>query len=175
LGERVISFLQAAGTNGAAVTDIASALSVPAANLHVWFSTTGKKNSAIRKEGRGTYVWKEPVAEVAWTPEPEPTPEVPAAELAAEESVEPAAAAATAAPSGAAIEPLEPAPEPAALVEEPAAEEPAEFPAPEVVAAGSPENPASVTLDLFETTSVEVIADDTPAIENPTPEEAVRE
>lgn len=118
LGERVISILKAAGANSVAVTDIAAALAVPAANLHVWFSTAGKKNSAIRKVGRGTYVWSEqatPVAPVA------PEPEAQVAEPAEEPEVEVIEVPAS---------PAVATPEPVASVAEATSEE---FEAPEIV------------------------------------------
>ena len=57
LKQRVVALLKAAGAGGALVTDLASALGLPPANLHVWFSTTGKKNPSINKVARGRYAW----------------------------------------------------------------------------------------------------------------------
>jgi hypothetical protein len=58
LKDRVLGLLKAAGSNGIAVTDLASTLQVAPANIHVWFATTGKKNPSIQKVGRGIYAWK---------------------------------------------------------------------------------------------------------------------
>jgi len=37
------------------VSDLAEKLRVKGTNLHVWFGTTGKKNKAIKKVGKGHY------------------------------------------------------------------------------------------------------------------------
>ena len=55
LGAKVLKALESAGDAGVKVTELANALKVKAGNLHVWFATTGKKNPAIKKAGKGHY------------------------------------------------------------------------------------------------------------------------
>lgn len=55
LGTKVLSALEAAGDAGVRVADLAEKLRVKGTNLHVWFGTTGKKNKAIKKVGKGHY------------------------------------------------------------------------------------------------------------------------
>lgn len=55
LKERILEVLESAGDNGIAVADIASKLGVPKANVHVWFSTTGKRLSEVRKMEPGRF------------------------------------------------------------------------------------------------------------------------
>jgi hypothetical protein len=55
LGAKVLSALEAAGDAGVKVADLAEKLRVKGTNLHVWFGTTGKKNKAIKKVGKGHY------------------------------------------------------------------------------------------------------------------------
>jgi hypothetical protein len=55
LGTKVLSALEAAGDAGVKVADLAEKLRVKGTNLHVWFGTTGKKNKAIKKVGKGHY------------------------------------------------------------------------------------------------------------------------
>jgi hypothetical protein len=55
LGAKVLKALEAAGDAGVKVADLAKTLKIKAANLHVWFATTGKKNPAIKKVGKGHY------------------------------------------------------------------------------------------------------------------------
>jgi hypothetical protein len=40
------------------VADLAEKLRVKRTKLHVWFGTTGKKNKAIKKVGKGHYCLK---------------------------------------------------------------------------------------------------------------------
>ncbi len=54
--ENIISLLKAAGKEGLSVREIAGTLKVNPANVHVWFGSTGKKVSEIRKE-KGRRVW----------------------------------------------------------------------------------------------------------------------
>lgn len=54
-GDQVLSALDAAGDAGVKVADLAEKLRVKGTNLHVWFGTTGKKNKAIKKVGKGHY------------------------------------------------------------------------------------------------------------------------
>ena len=55
IGAKVLSALETAGDTGVKVTDLAEKLRVKAANLYVWFGTTGKKNKAIKKVAKGHY------------------------------------------------------------------------------------------------------------------------
>ena len=55
LGAKVLKALEAAGDAGVKVADLAKSLKVNGTNLHVWFATTGKKNPAIKKVGKGHY------------------------------------------------------------------------------------------------------------------------
>jgi hypothetical protein len=55
LGKKVVAALEAAGEDGVKVVDLAKKLKVKLVNLHVWFATTGKKNPAIKKVGKGHY------------------------------------------------------------------------------------------------------------------------
>ena len=55
IGEKVLKALESAGDAGVKVTELANTLKVKAGNLHVWFATTGKKNPAIKKAGKGHY------------------------------------------------------------------------------------------------------------------------
>lgn len=55
LGTKVLSALEAAGGAGVKVADLAEKLRIKGTNLHVWFGTTGKKNKAIKKVGKGHY------------------------------------------------------------------------------------------------------------------------
>ncbi len=55
LKERILDVLEHAGENGITVADIASKLGVPKANVHVWFSTTGKRLGEVRKIEPGRF------------------------------------------------------------------------------------------------------------------------
>jgi len=55
LGNKIIAALESAGEAGVKVTDLAKKLKAKGGNLHVWFATTGKKNSSIKKVGKGHY------------------------------------------------------------------------------------------------------------------------
>ncbi|PWU06588.1 MAG: hypothetical protein C5B47_07365 [Verrucomicrobia bacterium] len=55
LKERILEVLEHAGENGITVADIASKLGVPKANVHVWFSTTGKRLGEVRKIEPGRF------------------------------------------------------------------------------------------------------------------------
>ena len=55
LGAKVLKALEAAGDAGVKVADLAKSLKIKGVNLHVWFATTGKKNPAIKKVGKGHY------------------------------------------------------------------------------------------------------------------------
>lgn len=53
VGKKILAALEAAGAKGVKITELAKSLGLKNANLHVWFSTTGKKHT--RKIGRGHY------------------------------------------------------------------------------------------------------------------------
>ncbi len=55
LGTKVLKALETAGDAGVKVTKLAKTLKVKGVNLHVWFATTGKKNTSIKKVGKGHY------------------------------------------------------------------------------------------------------------------------
>lgn len=55
LKERILAVLTQAGEQGIAVKDIANKLGVNAQNVHVWFSSTGKKMDSIEKVATGVY------------------------------------------------------------------------------------------------------------------------
>lgn len=55
IGAKIQKALEDAGDAGVKVTELAKALKVKSGNLHVWFATTGKKNPAIKKAGKGHY------------------------------------------------------------------------------------------------------------------------
>jgi hypothetical protein len=40
------------------VVELAKKIGVKGTNLHIWFATTGKKNPAIKKVGKGHYQLK---------------------------------------------------------------------------------------------------------------------
>jgi len=58
----ILKLLAAAGPEGVSVKDISSTLGVKNQNVHVWFSTTGKKMPEISKVGEARYAYKAPVA-----------------------------------------------------------------------------------------------------------------
>jgi hypothetical protein len=60
--EGIIKLLSAAGSEGVTVKDISAALGVKSQNVHVWFSTTGKKLPEIAKVGEARYAYKVAVA-----------------------------------------------------------------------------------------------------------------
>jgi len=108
LKEGILAALASAGSEGLSVGELSAKLGVEAANIHVWFSTTGKKLSEITKVAAGRYALAaaapagiEPAPapsliaeeiEAAVAPESEPVvieiieiePEIPAASLAPE-------------------------------------------------------------------------------------------
>lgn len=53
----IIALLQGAGASGLTVKDIAAQLKVKPGNVHVWFSSTGKKIVEINKVGPGKHAW----------------------------------------------------------------------------------------------------------------------
>ena len=56
LKDSILAALQKAGGAGLAIKDLSAALGVKAQNLHVWFSSTGRKVKGITKVGAGR--WK---------------------------------------------------------------------------------------------------------------------
>ena len=52
---KILSALKAAEDEGVKVVDLAKKLKVKGTSLHVSFGTTGKKNPAIKKVGKGHY------------------------------------------------------------------------------------------------------------------------
>jgi hypothetical protein len=57
LKSRILKFLSQAGPEGASVKDISEKLGVKNQNVHVWFSTTGKKLPEIKKVGEARYAF----------------------------------------------------------------------------------------------------------------------
>jgi len=55
---QILKLLAGAGPEGASVKDISAKLGVKNQNVHVWFSTTGKKLPEISKVGEARYAFK---------------------------------------------------------------------------------------------------------------------
>lgn len=55
LKEGILQALKEAGAAGVNVSELASKLGVDAKNIHVWFSTTGKKVAGLKKLGAGHF------------------------------------------------------------------------------------------------------------------------
>lgn len=55
LKARILAALRAAGEKGVAVKDLSAKLGVKNQNVHVWFSSTGKKLGTIQRVGAGRY------------------------------------------------------------------------------------------------------------------------
>ncbi len=55
LKARILAALRAAGDKGVAVKDLSAKLGVKNQNVHVWFSSTGKKLGTIQRIGAGRY------------------------------------------------------------------------------------------------------------------------
>lgn len=55
--DAIISILKDAGSEGAAVRDIAAKLGKKPANVHAWFQATGKKTPELKKVGTGKWAW----------------------------------------------------------------------------------------------------------------------
>ena len=53
----IVELLTAAGASGLSVQDIAAKLKAKPGNVHVWFSSTGKKVKEIKKVKPATYAW----------------------------------------------------------------------------------------------------------------------
>ncbi len=62
LKEQITGLLVEAGPEGMAVKDISDKLGVKNQNVHVWFSTTGKKVEGISKVGEARYALATPAA-----------------------------------------------------------------------------------------------------------------
>lgn len=57
LKEQILALLEKAGTAGMAVKEISKTLGVKNQNIHVWFSTTGKKVEGVTKLDGAKYAW----------------------------------------------------------------------------------------------------------------------
>jgi hypothetical protein len=55
LKAKIIAALRAAGDKGIAVKDLSKKIGVKNQNVHVWFSSTGKKLGVIQRVGTGAY------------------------------------------------------------------------------------------------------------------------
>jgi len=55
LSAKIIRQLESAGKGGITVRTIAERIGAKNKNIYIWFATTGKKNSAIKKVGPATY------------------------------------------------------------------------------------------------------------------------
>jgi hypothetical protein len=55
LKARILAALRAAGDKGVAVKELSAKLGVKNQNVHVWFSSTGKKLGIIQRVGAGRY------------------------------------------------------------------------------------------------------------------------
>jgi hypothetical protein len=55
LSARILTELESAGSQGINVRDLAGKLGANYKNIYIWFATTGKKNSSIKKIGPATY------------------------------------------------------------------------------------------------------------------------
>jgi hypothetical protein len=55
LSAKILRQLESAGKNGVTVRAIAERIGAKNKNIYIWFATTGKKNSAIKKVGPATY------------------------------------------------------------------------------------------------------------------------
>ncbi len=58
LKSQILKLLSTAGPEGASVKDISAKLGVKNQNVHVWFSTTGKKLPEVAKVGEARYAFK---------------------------------------------------------------------------------------------------------------------
>ncbi|MBN9690628.1 MAG: hypothetical protein J0M24_10345 [Verrucomicrobia bacterium] len=57
LMEKIIGLLKEAGKGGLPVKSIAESLKLKPQNIHVWFSSTGRKVKEIKKLSPGTFAW----------------------------------------------------------------------------------------------------------------------
>jgi hypothetical protein len=53
----IIELLKGAGSAGLTVKEVAARLKAKPGNIHVWFSSTGKRVKEINKVGTGQYAW----------------------------------------------------------------------------------------------------------------------
>ena len=53
--KKILTALKAAGEAGMKVTDLSKKIGVKNANVHVWFSSTGKKLPEIKRVGKGHF------------------------------------------------------------------------------------------------------------------------
>lgn len=53
--KKILSALKAAGDAGMKVTDLSKKIGIKNANVHVWFSSTGKKLPEIKRVGKGHF------------------------------------------------------------------------------------------------------------------------
>ena len=53
--KKILTALKAAGDAGMKVTDLSKKIGVKNANVHVWFSSTGKKLPEIKRVGKGHF------------------------------------------------------------------------------------------------------------------------
>jgi hypothetical protein len=58
LKDLILATLQKAGGAGIAIKDLSSALGVKAQNLHVWFSSTGRKVKGVTKVSAGRWAYE---------------------------------------------------------------------------------------------------------------------
>jgi hypothetical protein len=75
LKSRILGLLGSAGSEGISVREISSRLNVKPQNVHVWFSSTGKKMGEIEKIGEARYAIKPTPATHHPAPAPAPQPE----------------------------------------------------------------------------------------------------
>jgi len=57
LKDAIIGLLKAAGKSGLTVKEIAAQVKAKPGNIHVWFTSTGKKVKEIKKTAPATYAW----------------------------------------------------------------------------------------------------------------------
>ncbi|ALJ56426.1 hypothetical protein AMD24_00238 [Candidatus Xiphinematobacter sp. Idaho Grape] len=57
LKKRILEMLRLAGATGVTVSEIAKELSIRPANVHVWFSTTGKRLEEVAKVAPGRFCY----------------------------------------------------------------------------------------------------------------------
>ncbi len=55
--DAIVGLLEAAGSGGISVKEIAAKLGKPVGHVHTWFSTTGKTIPSIRRLGGGMWGW----------------------------------------------------------------------------------------------------------------------
>lgn len=57
LKEQIVGLLEAAGKEGVTVKEVAAKLGVKPQNIHVWFSSTGRKLKEIKRIAPGQFAW----------------------------------------------------------------------------------------------------------------------